>query len=68
MSEMEKFFKALNEGRVILEPPDPDRLGDSIGKFEAYSPNDADYFSLNARRVVVMPEKWGTDEYDPDAQ
>lgn len=67
MSEVEKFFKALNEGRVILDPPDYDKPGDTVGKFEAYSPEGECYFSMNARRVIVMPEKWGTDEYDHDA-
>lgn len=64
MSEMEKFFKALNEGRVILRAPSEQRFKSVDGtvplaKFEDH--NDAPYYSTGTRQIVVLDSTPGTD-------
>lgn len=56
MNESEKFFKALNEGRVILVPPTK-AFQRSDGTYGGtFTSSDEEYYDGSARRVVVLPE------------
>lgn len=62
MNEQEKFFKALNEGRVVLKSPDADVSKNNsayggYGRFAGFDHGDENWFSLADRRIAIIPPR-----------
>lgn len=65
-SESEKFFKALNEGRVVLVPPEHNRYSTGGVLYGTFSPDDdnitGSFFFEASRRIAILPKSPEGDE------